>query len=293
MKVKPMLAVEADLDRLKYPLFVGVKYDGVRALVIGGVVMSRSLKPIRNKRVQEIFGKPEYNGLDGELIVGDIYATDVFQKTTSGVMSFDKNPDVKFYVFDDWSMPELDYKSRKSLVRCKLKRSPCEHIVDATAFVVKNREGIDALLKTQSTKGGEGLILRYPEAPYKYGRSTLKQGALLKVKFFEQDEFEVVGFVEQMQNTNEATENELGRTERSSSKAGLVPKGTLGSITLKYGDMLFNCGTGFDDEQRQEIWDNRDSYLSKLASVKYMSVGAKDLPRFPVFVGWRHEDDMS
>lgn len=47
--MKPMLAGKCEgLESLKYPVLVSVKLDGVRALVIGGKVMSRSLKPIPN-----------------------------------------------------------------------------------------------------------------------------------------------------------------------------------------------------------------------------------------------------
>ena len=110
MKVKPLLSCEVPLDMVNFPIYVSTKFDGIRALVIDGVVYSRSLKPIRNKHVQQLFGKEEYNGFDGELIVGDIYAKDVFQKTTSGVMSEDGNPDVTFYVFDVLTNNTAPYK---------------------------------------------------------------------------------------------------------------------------------------------------------------------------------------
>ena len=67
---------------------------------------------------------------------------------------------------------------------------------------------------------------------------------------------------------------------------------TLGSLILKYGSTTFSCGTGFDDKLRKEIWDNMGLYLGKLASIRYMSVGSKDLPRVPSFQGFRHEDDL-
>ena len=72
MKVKPLLACEVPLDEISFPVYASTKLDGVRALVIDGVVYSRSLKPIRNKHVQKLFGKKEYEGLDGELVVEDI-----------------------------------------------------------------------------------------------------------------------------------------------------------------------------------------------------------------------------
>ena len=109
---KPLLSCQVPLDKLKFPMYCSTKLDGIRAVVIDSIVYSRSLKPIRNKYVQHLFGKEEYNGFDGELIVGDVYAKDVFQKTTSGVMSEEGTPNVKFYVFDDFSEPTFTYKER-------------------------------------------------------------------------------------------------------------------------------------------------------------------------------------
>ena len=137
------------------------------------------------------------------------------------------------------------------------------------------------------------MILRNSDGVYKFGRSTPKQQLSIKVKFFEQDEFEVIGFEERYTNTNEATVNELGYTSRSSHKDNLIPTNTLGSLVLKYGDTTFKCGTGFDDALRKEIWDNKEEYVGRLASIRYMSVGSKDLPRTPSFIGWRDKDDIS
>lgn len=93
---------------------------------------------------------------------------------------------------------------------------------------------------------------------------------------------------------NEAQVNELGRTSRSSALSGLVPKNTLGALTLRMQDgRLFNCGTGFSDELRQEIWNDRETYMGQFASVRFMATGIKDLPRHPVFQGFRHEDDIN
>ena len=67
---------------------------------------------------------------------------------------------------------------------------------------------------------------------------------------------------------------------------------TLGSLVLKFGDITFNVGSGFTDVQRAEIWANRDNYIGKLAVVRYMDVGAKLVPRLPIFKGWRNIDDI-
>ena len=292
--IRPLLSCEVPLDKVKFPIYISTKFDGIRALVIDGVVYSRSLKPMRNKHVQKLFGKPEYNGFDGELIVGDICAKDVFQKTTSGGMSEGGTPEVRFYVFDLWNIPDADYESRQRVLQdLLLQDSTMSCVVYTTIHKCQTVEDLEFFLNHEKNVGGEGLIGRKPDGAYKYGRSTPREQLSIKFKFFEAEEFEVVGFNERMHNTNEQKRDELGYAERSSAKDGLVPTNTLGSLVLRYNDTTFSCGTGFDDKLRKEIWDNKELYLGKLASIRYMSVGSKDLPRTPSFIGFRHIEDIS
>ena len=104
---KPMLAASAtneEIEKFTFPLMASPKLDGIRAIVLDGVVMSRSLKPIRNKKVQELFGKPEFNGLDGELILGSPTDPNCFNHSTA-LMGEELREEVKdleicYYVFD-------------------------------------------------------------------------------------------------------------------------------------------------------------------------------------------------
>ena len=83
MSFKPLLAATIeDTSKLSYPCLVSKKLDGIRCMIIDGVVYSRSMKPIRSKIVQKLFGKAEYNNFDGELLYGDWAAKDVFNVTT-------------------------------------------------------------------------------------------------------------------------------------------------------------------------------------------------------------------
>jgi DNA ligase-1 len=95
-----------------------------------------------------------------------------------------------------------------------------------------------------------------------------------------------------MHNGNVATVNELGYTERSAHQAGLVPMDTLGALVLKHDAGPFRCGTGFTDEQRAQIWANRESLMGRMAKIKHFKIGVKDLPRFPVFLDFRAKEDM-
>lgn len=295
-QIKPLLSCEVPLDKVNFPIYVSTKLDGIRALVIDGVVYSRSLKPIRNKHVQKLFGKPEYNGLDGELICGDIYAKDVFQKTTSGVMSEDGEPDVKFYVFDDFTNPDEPYGVRLNMLVEKSSGFN-DKVATLQQSVVMSANYLKDLLSIESAKGGEGLIGRSPNGKYKFGRSTPKEQLSVKFKFFVDSEFEIVAVHEQMENTNTLEKDELGYAKRSSAKDGMVGKDTFGSFACVTTDgKHFNVGTGvgLTQELRQSIWSNKESYIGRLAKVKYMDVGSKDgVPRLPILLGFRDKDDIS
>ena len=278
-----------DTSSLSYPVLASVKLDGIRCLVVDGVAYSRNMKPIKNEHVQACIGKPEYNGLDGELIVGDIYAKDCYRQTNSGVMSKDGTPDFTYYVFDRWDMPNLSFGNR--LLGLHELDLPFVSVVTQSCMV--NEEELLAYEQELLDKGAEGVMVRSLDGIYKNGRSTAKDGILGKLKRFSDAEYRIVGFVERMHNANEATRNELGYVERSSHKENLVGRDDLGALVLETEDgQRFNCGTGFDDALRAEIWANQCAYLGRMAKVKSFLIGVKDLPRFPVFISFRDEADL-
>lgn len=286
MTFKPMLAAPVELDKLRYPVLASPKLDGVRAIVKNGVVLSRSLKPIPNEHVQKTFGKLTH--FDGELIVGPPTSQTCYRDTVSGVMRADGEPPVMFYGFDHIEHHTKPYVDRVRELTGRIQTNWCflpqKPIQDEKRLLTFEAEMLEY--------GYEGLILRDPHGHYKFGRSTAKEGLLLKLKRFVDAEFKVVGFEERMHNGNEATTNELGRTKRSSHKENKTGRDDLGALIVQRDDGLeFNVGTGFDDALRAHIWANRPEYLGRLAKVKYFAIGMKDAPRHPVFLGFRSEID--
>ncbi len=288
---RPMLATDADLDKLRFPLLASAKLDGVRAVVRDGVVYSRSNKPIPNRYVQEQFAY--LKNFDGELIVGEPTSKTCYRDTVSHVMSQDKkNYDLRFYVFDHIGEPTWKYMTRYAKLDGINSFNGHQAISRLEQTLVADQVELDMLEEDMLQDGYEGLILRDPHAPYKMGRSTVKEGYLLKLKRFVDAEAVVIGFEERMHNGNEATVNELGRSKRSSHAAGKTGRGDLGALVVSHEGVEFNIGTGFDDVERQRIWNNRDSFQGQLAKFKYFPVGVKTAPRHPVFLGWRNAIDL-
>ena len=288
MNLKPMLAAPADLDNLRFPLLASPKLDGIRALKVGKTLLSRTLKPIPNAHVQSAaVAWPE--GLDGELIVGSPTDKDVYRNTVSGVMKATGTPNFTFWVFDRHDRTSA-YQDALELIQ----QAAAQHI----SVEMLNQEvvhDVDSLLSYEAQQvelGFEGVILRDPHAPYKFGRSTAKEGYLLKVKRFEDSEAMVIGVVEEMHNGNEATKDNLGRTKRSTAKVGKTGKGTMGTLVcrdLKTG-VEFEIGTGFTAADRIEMWAAPP--INQVVRYKFFPIGTKDKPRHPVFQGYRAPEDM-
>jgi DNA ligase-1 len=280
-----MLAGQADLSTLRYPLYASAKLDGVRALVdTKGKLLSRSLKPIPNPHVNKLFGRKELAGLDGELIFGPPTAKDVYRQTVGAVSREYGEPEVQFFVFDRWNR---DGAFGRWWHGTKLHHA--QPVVHVTQYRVENEAELLGLEEKMLDEGYEGLILRSPDGVYKFGRSTAKEQGMLKLKRFVDGEAKVIDVEEEMHNANEAKTNALGRTERSTHKVGMVGTGRMGALVVEdlVSGVEFKIGTGFDAAAREEKWKAGDV-------VKYKSflVGVKDRPRFPVFLGRRMKGDM-
>ena len=290
MKIqKPLLAGKFDSEKAKFPYAATPKIDGIRFLMVGGAALTRSFKPIRNEYLQKILSSNLPEGIDGELTSGS-----TFQECSS-IMRIKGEPDFKVWIFD-FVNPKGEVKPYKErmdeLRKFENFNIPSYEILFPT--IVSNQEQIDHLMINNLNAGYEGLMLRDPNGIYKFGRSSVKENILLKVKEFMDDEAEIISFREKMINTNEGLKDNFGRTKRSSCQDGLKPSGTLGGFILRNSEGLeFSCGSGLNDALRDEVWKNKSKYLGKLVKYKFMSKGIKDLPRHPVFMGFRDETDLS
>lgn len=298
MVFKPTLAVNAVLDKIKYPVYASPKLDGIRCSIVNGRALSRTLKPIPNYLINFELSQPNLTGLDGELIVGSPTSKTCYTDTVSNVMAFATTPTYTYYVFDLHNRG--DEFSRRHAALCSYVRGLHEvegtpHIQLLEQIIIYEEDDMLAYEATKVEEGYEGIILRSPNAPYKFGRSTVNEGYLLKLKRFEDGEAEVIGFEEEMFNGNEAQTNELGRTKRSTSAAGLCGKGTLGAFLVRdvVTGVEFSIGTGLTAAARQSAWDNRGRLLGTLRKYKFFPVGVKDRPRHPVDLGPRYPEDMT
>lgn len=295
-----MLSAKADKEdfhRLQFPLLASPKLDGIRAVVLNGQLVSRTLKPIPNDFIRNALSKPELEGLDGEIIVGSPTDPDIYLKTNSAVMSIEGEPPFTFFAFDLHNKEGTFEQRLSSLTASRFSQwslAEMPSIIVLTQHTVKSVEGLVHYQEQCLTAGYEGVMLRRPSASYKYGRSTLREQALVKLKVFEDGEALVLGMTEEMHNANEATTNALGHTERSSHKENKVGKGRMGTLVVRDIDsgVEFELGTGFAAQHRQMFWDNKGQVVGRIVRYRYFAHGVKTKPRHPVFAGFRDPIDM-
>lgn len=312
--MKPQLAEDALIELVEFPCWVQPKIDGVRALNLQGTLTGRSLDPFEGYGITEFFSQPQLVGLDGEMTLGDKpNCTERLCSKTTGAMGRFKGvtemADLHWWVFDYLSDPSIPYQSRYTLLTMKVAElnHPRIHLVPYE--VVNNTEELNAAIAKFAAEGYEGTIVRNPRAPYKEGRATKKGQQLWRVKPWSDAEILVTGITEGMSNQNTAEKSTLGRTKRSSAKAGMVPNGQVGSIqgTLLAdfldpitGILLFKKGLEITVSPGEmtvaeaiDLFNHPEKIVGHIVKFQHMTHGVKDLPRFPGYKSHRLAQDMS
>jgi DNA ligase-1 len=146
-------------------------------------------------------------------------------------------------------------------------------------------------------EGYEGVMIRTPGSPYKCGRSTEREGYLLKIKRFEDAEAVVLDTYEGMSNHNAAEKDAFGRTKRSMAQSGMVGRGELGGFVVRHVETGIEFRLGYNHVvggvDRVSLWQQRESLAGRLLKFKHQPSGAKEAPRFPKFIGFREPWDLS
>ena len=289
MIFRPMLAATVtDRTKLIFPYLASPKLDGIRCIVRSGQVLSRSLKPIRNKHI--VRALKDLPDMDGELIVGSPCKGDVLNRTTRGVMSADGMPDFMLYAFDTLHNLSMPFHARLSLL-------PISHpfLVQVPHTTVSSLSALAAYELQVLAQGYEGVMLRGIYSTYKCGRATPNENSLWKLKQFTDGELMITGVREGVMNINYATMDALGGTTRSMHKDGMIPNSKIGTIIgqdLKTGQTLEISPGRMTHDEREFFFKNQNLIVGKIAKYKFFGYGNIDAPRFATFQAFRDLSDM-
>lgn len=231
------------------------KLDGVRAYWDGRQFLSRqgNLYHAPDWFVEGLPAVP----LDGELWID----RKKFQRTVSIVRRQDKSDswnEVRFLVFDA-PAASGGFEERLAFLKDALARGASKFTRQHPHERCRNLEALRTELARIESLGGEGLMLRQPGSKYVAGRSS----TLLKVKTFHDAEAVVVG-------------HQAGAGRH---------KGRLGALLVRLPNGTeFAIGTGFSDREREN-----PPAPGATVTFRYQELSDAGVPRFPSWVGVRHD----
>lgn len=211
--------------------------------------------------------------------------------------------DLKFWLFDGIVLdrPDLQgFEERMNEIKYRLD-SVCssflKHVELPIKFCAENYEDLQLGFEETLKLGFEGLVLIHKDHKYKFGRNSLKEGTLLKMK---DDALEYDGYViDVVEATSviegtEKTTNELGRSVTSKKKGDRENSGIAKGFTTAYLDdngtthYFTVCLKGFDNETRKQMFLEKENYIGKHFKFTAMKP-VKDVPRHAYFDCWRDE----
>lgn len=304
--MKPMLANDYVEEKVKFPVIMQPKIDGVRGAHLIGSFTGRSLKAHKNRQMTEFFSHPAFSFMDGEVACARATHPDLCRITSSAMSTRDAKPlaDSTWFLFD-FVAPGINthpYVERIMFLHEKmeeLERKHPElwaHVQVVRSELVHDIETMRRVHARHMEMGYEGSCLRDPYGKFKQGRSTVREGGLLRIKDFSEEEAEVLEIIEGDRNENEATVNELGQTTRSTHKANMVPNGMVGKLIckdLKTGKTISVAAGCLTHAERLHLFNNPHHIIGQIIKYRTFLHGVKDLPRFPTYQGLRSAEDMS
>ena len=237
---------------------VSEKLDGVRGYWDGQKLFSKN-GHVLHPPAEFVRGLPDFP-LEGELWGG----RGTFAKIASIVKR--KQPhdgwlQLKFSIFDVPDTPG-GFVQRIKIAQNWFALHPSDYAFVIPQNLVPDKDYLQQELQRIEHLGGEGLIVRNPEALYRAGRSI----EILKVKSYQDAEATVVAYLPGK-----------GRNE-----------GQLGSLLVKLDDgTQFKIGTGFSDEER-----NNPPPIGEVITFKFYGNYPSGIPKFPSFLRIRQDKSL-
>ena len=234
------------------------KFDGVRGYWNGKQMLSKNGNKF-HPPAEFIRNLPPFH-LEGELWGG----RGTFEQTVGIVKKQQPHTgwlQIKFAIFD---VPQTPGGFTERMVKAEdwFSTHPSAYAFVIPQIPVQDQEAMQQELQRIEELGGEGLIVRKPDALYATGRSP----EILKVKNYQDAEAAVVRHLPGQ-----------GRNV-----------GRLGSllVELKSGTQ-FKIGSGFSDAEREN-----PPPIGAVVTFKYYGNYQSGLPKFPSFLRIRHDQEL-
>lgn len=279
--IECMLADKYDAKKHnKFPYRAQPKLDGIRCLVSKDGMQSRNGKPIVSaphiyEELKSFFEHYPDVVLDGELYNHDLKndfekIISLARKTKPTAADLEESREyIQYHIYDCITDDNFSWRSifiHHDIAVDYIRNSKC--IKTVKSVEISNQDDIQKYLGWYLEKGYEGMMLRVPDSPYESKRSK----NLIKVKEFEDEEFQIVSI-------EEGKGNWAGAAKRI-------------EIRLKDGTTQFSGVRGSFDLLKDLLY-NANDYIGTDVTVRYQNKTDDGKLRFPVIVAfWKGKRDL-
>ncbi len=172
---------------------------------------------------------------------------------------------VQLHLFDgygwDGITKETPYVERHAALLKLIQKFAPKYVFVLPYEVIKTPEELMSKLHTNKENGGEGLMVRWGNCPYKNGRSKY----MLKLKHFEDEEFEIVDFEEGNANWAGCVKAVICKLNKASPR----------------GDTTFRSNIEGDETWLKKLWQKRETYIGEQATVEFQCYSEYLIPQIP------------
>jgi hypothetical protein len=207
--------------------------------------------------------------------------------------------DLKFWLFDGRVIDRPDLVRFEDRMREIINRLSIYFLEDVlvlpTMYRFNNLEHIMDEYESALNNGYEGLVLTHVDHEYKFGRTRLNIGTIIKMKDDAKEyDGQVVDIIEG-DKVKEGAERQIdhrGKSHASGLKGDREPSGKAKAILTHFEGLgTFKVSLeGFNDEDKLELLKNKDNYIGRHFTYSGMAP-VKDYPRhaFAGFNCWRDD----
>ncbi len=268
-----------DISAIHYPAFIQPKLDGFRCIYRAGEFWTRAGNLVANKNVKEHLHS--VLKVDDWVLDGELYAHGIGFNKLSSILTKEDAPvpgSLRYVVYDciaakdwDYEICKKEYQYRLQDLRMVVNGTIADYkkVIDIANDLANNSRDAVEKYKEYLKKGYEGAMIKSITGLYRWKRTTIKSGEMLKIKSFKSIDVIIKGIYD-------------GEGEFT---------GMAGGVDFDFNNTTVSVGSGFDVATRKAMAAKPTDFIGKTIEVKYFEETEDGSLRHPSFIRFREDKD--